>query len=290
MAQPTAMRILHTLAFIASTIFASAQTVNTVQNGNWDAPSTWSCNCVPAPSSSLVIMHSVQLLGDLNMLYPQVQVTNTGEIMTTFPVNVINDGNFIMEGHVFFQGSFINLALVDITGFFEVAGVFHTDGNLVMDGGVLQVEGNFINLASVDGTGSICVIDSTTNEGDISGTVDICDASPTVFTAPFVDENTGTIAGTVTYCSNSACATGIMDGLLARITFGPNPADDRVQLGGLLAGASYVIIDATGRTCALGSISSDRAEVDVTALVSGAYRLQVRTADGSRTLPFLIVR
>lgn len=285
------MRILQTLSFISTAILASAQTVNTVQNGDWFAASTWSCNCIPAASSSPVIMHSVTLNSDLFFSFPQTQVTSTGEITTPFPVNVMFGGVFIMEGHVFIAGTVSNAGgTLDIVGFFEVAGNFSNNGDLVMDGGVLQVEGNFINLASVDGTGSICVIDSTTNEGDISGTVDICDASPTVFTAPFIDENTGTIAGTVTYCSNSACATGIMDGSLARISLGPNPANDRVQLHGLLAGSTYLIIDATGRTCTLGSASSDRTEVDVTALASGAYRVQVRTADGSRTLPFLIVR
>lgn len=282
------MRSFSTLILAALFGTSSAQTVNTVQNGDWDAPSTWSCNCIPTPNSSLVIMHSVQLLGDLNMGFPQVQVTSTGEIMTTFPVNVINDGNFIMEGHVFFQGTFINLALVDITGFFEVAGVFHTDGDLVMDGGVLQVEGDFTNTAAVSGIGSICVYDITTNEGTISGTVDICDFTPTTAIAPIVDANTGTIEATVTYCTNSACAAGIAGSELMQVSISVVAGGDGVVLNGLPIGAVVTVVDALGHTCTEQRTSTARMELDAASFAGGAYRVVVRSSDAVRSMLFIL--
>ena len=233
-------------------------------------------------------MHSVQMLGDLNMGFPQVQVTSAGEIVTTFPVNVINDGNFIMEGHVFFQGTFINLALVDITGFFEIAGVFHTDGDLVMDGGVLQVEGNFTNMAAVSGTGSICVYDITANEGTISGTVDICDFTPTTTTAPIVDANSGTIAPTVTYCTNSACATGIAGSALMLVSMLAEAGGDGVVLNGLPIGAVVTVVDALGHICKEQRTSTARMELDATSFAGGVYRLMVRSDDAVRAMPLLL--
>lgn len=285
------MRAFSTALIVILINTTSAQTVNTVQNGDWNSPSTWSCNCVPAAGNSLVILHSVTLTNDLVFAFPQTQVTSTGEITTPFPVNVILGGVFIMEGHVFIAGTVNNAGgTLDIVGFFEVAGNFSSDGDLIMDGGILQVEGNFTNYLAVSGEGSICVVDITSNQGTITGTVDICDATPTTTTAPIVDDNSGTIAPTVTYCSNSACMTGIDDAVLARLTVQQDVAGERLIVSQIPAGSTLAIIDASGRTCIIRSGSADRMVIDSSPLAGGLYHVVVRSAGAVRTMPLVIVR
>ena len=276
------------LALLAST--AHAQTVNTVQDGAWNAPGTWSCNCVPGATASVVVMHSVQLLGDLTLTGPQLQVTSTGEITTSFPVTLTLSGVCIIEGHVFISGWVNNIGLLDITGLFEVAGDFTSDGQVLIDGGTLIVEGDFTNYSTITGDGSICVGDSTVNQGTISGPLDLCDQSPTVSSPPFLDENTGEVENTVTFCTNSACVVGIADHFASAISIAPNPANESVQLVGLATGDLISVIDATGRTCMLKRSTSDRTHMDVSALSVGSYRIRVGPGTGVRVLPLLIVR
>ncbi len=276
------------LAILAST--AQAQTVNTVQNGAWSAPATWSCNCVPVSTASLVVMHSVELLGDLTITNPQVQVTSTGEITTSFPVTLTLNGVFIMEGHVFISGWVYNYSLLDVTGLFEVAGDFISDGQVQMDGGTLIVEGGLTNYSSITGDGSICVVDSTVNHGSITGPLDFCDQSPTVGTPPFLDVNTGTVGSAVTFCTNSSCITGIADHAVQVIALAPNPASDRMTIFGTVAGDAITVVDASGRQGLRMKATADRTELDLAAMANGAYRVIVRSRAAVRALPLIIAR
>jgi hypothetical protein len=273
------MRNIPTLLALAVSTSLYAQTVVTVQNGAWSDPATWDCSCVPAPGNSLVIMHSVQILGDLTFSFPQVQVTTTGEITMSFPGTVQLGGTFIIEGHVILIGTITNVGgTIDVPGFFEVVGVFTNDGDLIMDGGLMQVEGDFINTLGVSGDGGICVYDSTDNQGTITGTVDICDATPTTAVPPIVDANSGTIAGTVTYCQGGLCGwSGIGGvGLGALPVLYPVPSSGVVWIKGLPAiDLELTVRDAIGRaTHRLRTLGAE--QVPLPLLPDGPFTVEVR--------------
>lgn len=284
------MRIFPVLLLLFAPSLIRAQVIATVQNGPWTNPSTWDCNCVPAPGDSLVITHSVEITGDLTFSFPQVQVTTTGELTMSFPATVILGGTFIIEGHVLLMGWISNAGgSIDVSGSFELIGVFSTDGDIVMDGGTMQVEGDLINYMSISGDGSICVYDSTNNQGTITGTVDICDATPTTSTAPIVDLNSGTIAGTVTYCTNSACAfAGVEEAWADAVTAYPNPAGRTMTVSGLGGIKGLLLVrDATGRAVHELRLTGLEGGVQITAPAAGIFSLEIRTAVGSKSLKLI---
>jgi hypothetical protein len=195
-----------------------------------------------------------------------------------------------MEGHMFLQGNVLSQGgTISVSGTLEVVGSFVNNGELIMDGGFFQVEGDLQNILLIDGDGSICVYDSTNNEGSINGTVDICDATPTTSIAPIVDQNTGTIAGTVTYCTNSVCSfAGIEDHAQDRIGVYPDPAASggSIRLTGDLRDLrSIALVDATGRTAQAWKPSD---ELQLKALDPGTYVLILQRADRQQLLPLVI--
>jgi hypothetical protein len=115
---------------------------------------------------------------------------------------------------------------------FEMTGTLVNNGQVVMDGGSMIIEGDLLNNQSIGGNGGICVYLSTNNVGSIGGTVDICDFSPTTTAPPILDMNSGTVAGTVTYCTNSVCSpVGLGEATLGQeISVIQNPAVDHAVL------------------------------------------------------------
>ena len=276
------------LAFLLLPTVASAQIITTVQNGYWTDPATWSCGCVPGAGTTLEIMHSVEIASDLTFTFNQVHVTTSGEITMMFPAMILIGGTFTMEGHTLLIGDIRNVGgTINVFGYFEAIGTFLNDGELIMDGGVLQVEGNLVNTLLIDGIGSICVYDTTDNQSTIAGSVDICDATPTTSTTPIVDYNSGTIAGTVTYCTNSACGfAGIVEDPLGAMALEPNPVRDHLYIVGMPPDTRSIDLrDAVGRLirhCAIGS------RIGVRDLEPGGYNLSISTATSVRTLRFIV--
>ncbi|MEO8068194.1 MAG: hypothetical protein ABI599_10930 [Flavobacteriales bacterium] len=253
------MRSYYALPFLLLATSAKAQIVTTVQDGPWTSPSTWSCGCVPAAPSSLVIMHNVGVFGSLVLDEPQVQVASTGSINMSFPDMVLISTAFIMQGHVFFQGTVTMAGLVDVSGLFEVTGMLVNNGQLTLSGGSMIIEGDLLNNQQISGNGSICVYLFTNNVGAINGAVDICDFSPTTTTPPILDANTGTVAGTVTYCTNSACGLSGVDNAaeLSHILVSPNPAVDQAVVE--LPGQGIVrgeLVSMDGRVMEAGILST----------------------------------
>lgn len=265
-----------------------AQTIVSAQNGYWTDPTTWDCGCIPGAGTTLEIIHSVEITSNLTFTFNQVHVTPTGEITMTFPAVILIGGTFTMEGHTLLIGDIRNVGgTINVFGYFEAIGTFLNDGELIMDGGVMQVEGNLVNTLLIDGVGSICVYDTTDNQSTIDGTVDICDATPTTSTAPIVDYNSGTIAGTVTYCTNSACGfAGIAEAGMSTITLAPNPVGDRLRIAGLPADArTFIVRDASGRTV-MTTVATEA--IDLGGLVPGSYALTIRCVTGERSFRLIV--
>ncbi|MFZ1686698.1 MAG: hypothetical protein WAU70_04715 [Flavobacteriales bacterium] len=270
------MRPRYALPFLLLTTFANAQVVTTVQDGPWTSPSTWSCGCVPAAPSSLVIMHNVGVFGSLLLDEPQVQVASSGSITMSFPDMVLISTAFSVQGHVFFQGTVTMAGLADVSGLFEVTGTLVNNGLLMLSGGSMIIEGDLLNNQQIDGNGSICVYLFTNNAGAINGAVDICDFSPTTPIPPIVDTNTGTVANTVTFCTNSVCAfSGLGYGAdLNNISVSPNPATD------------HAVVELPAQRIAHGELVSMDGRMVGTRIMSSGDRLLVEHpgADGSYLL------
>lgn len=280
------MKQLFALAlFVPFTL--NAQVVTSVQNGFWTAPTTWSCNCVPTAANTVLVEHSVELSGNTVFDHPQLNVSTGGEIHMAFPADVTFAGGIVvMEGHMLLIGEIDNAgALITVSGFFEAIGQFNNDGDLFMDQGLMQVEGDLSNFDSIDGDGAICVYDTTDISGSITGTVDICDGTPTTATPPIVDVNTGSIAGTVTYCQSGQCAWSgsVGEGAGAAPMLVPVPSDGPVAVIGLPAGDQAIVVrDAIGRAI-LTLRSNGSRRVDIPCLPPGAFTVEV-VSNSARTV------
>ena len=286
------MRYVLAACFLAITSAGYAQTVVSAQNGPWLSPSTWDCACVPDFSQNVVIMHSVEINSALLLGHQQVQVTSVGEITMSFPETVSFNTVLINEGHVLVMGDILNQGLFNNAGFAEFIGTVLNDGSIISNAGaVMQIEGDFLNQDLLQGEGAVCVTDQTDNQGTISGTIDLCDWTPTVNMPPFIDLNSGTVESGVTFCQNSPCASGVHEAFGLGIGASPSLAQDEVVLTGLPPGVAVVLMDAVGRVALPARMAvSDRMELALSSLPAGAFRVVVRGAAGQRVLPFVIAR
>jgi hypothetical protein len=137
----------------------------------------------------------------------------------------------------------------------------------------------------------MCVVDTTENEGTISGTIDFCDWTPTVSTPPFIDYSPGTVESSVTFCQNSPCATGLTEVFGPSLALMPPIASDQTLLCGIPTNASVRVVDGTGRT-ALPAFrpATDLSELSLSLLAPGIYRVVVTSSAGQRALPLVIAR
>ncbi len=237
-------------------------------------------------------MHSVEINSALLLGHQQVQVTSVGEITMSFPETISFNTVLINEGHVLVMGDILNQGLFNNAGFTEFIGTVVNSGSIISDAGaVMQIEGDFINQDLLQGEGAVCVTDQTDNQGTISGTIDICDWTPTVNMPPFIDLNTGTVESGITFCQNSPCASGVHEGFGVGIGASPTVAMDEVLLTGLPPGVAVLLMDAVGRVVLPARMAAtDRMELGLSSLPTGAYRMVVRGAAGQRVLPLVIAR
>ncbi|MBP7389563.1 MAG: PKD domain-containing protein [Chitinophagales bacterium] len=117
--------------------------------------------------------------------------TNTGFL--TGAHSLLNTGRFVnaVGGNVQLGGSFKN-----------IDSLYH-DAAFINDG-VLQVDSDWYNADTVaGGFGSFTVALLSGNSGRMNGSFDFCDLTPPA-SAPFVDNNTGTISPQITWCTPQA--------------------------------------------------------------------------------------
>lgn len=147
--------------------------------GNWNDSSIWDCNCIPTSANDVILDfgHQIDLTG---FAYAKSVTINDGAAITcydTMSVLTIEE-DFVMY---------------DCDGWYD---------------GIIHIGQDFKLLTSVGGIsgqyGRFCVADSTISGANITGTLDICDLSPTSAT---LDVNTGTIQPSVTFCTSGVCPT-----------------------------------------------------------------------------------
>lgn len=162
------MRHLVGPLLIVSGFTCEAQPVFSAQNGFWDQPSTWDCECVPSIGHLVAITHSVEIAGDLLIASQTVQIMAGGELRMSFPANITLNTNLSNAGHMLLMGNIDNTQYFNNWGFAEFIGQFNNLG-LITPHAVeaMQVEGNFNNGpgATLIGEGAVCVTDLTVNMG-----------------------------------------------------------------------------------------------------------------------------
>lgn len=157
--------------------------------------------------------------------------TNTSNMDFTDMTNIgtFNNQDTLMGvGSVTNIGNFNNQAgaYFDLTVSFLNTDIVNNNATLTVDGR-LEVGDSFYNFDIVNGTapGSIEVADTSYNSGSMNGTFDFCDLTPPA-SSPYIDINTGSVAGTITYCT----WTGIEEIDEESVSFYPNPTTSLINI------------------------------------------------------------
>lgn len=273
------------LALLAvPSLTAYAQVVTSVQDGAWSDPATWDCTCVPSMTSSVVVLHHVTLSAGL-AFGPSLTIAPGGHIEKNAPgyVGCLQPCSLNVAG-LFSSTGYLALGTpVELSGTITAFDVYFA-GNVTMTGGTVQVTGNFTTAAgmTVDGYGQICAGDSTNIQGPLTGTIDICDQTPTTLNPPYVDGGASFVGPGITFCQGQACTSGT--GSLEEA-----PGYDVVFVGRdyLINGPvrEVMLTDIGGRQCEVRTtVSSGSTKVEPRTAAPGLYVLSFRTADGWRSL------
>ena len=234
------MKKLFPLLSLLFSVPAQAQFITSVQNGSWGDTATWSCACIPPLGENVTIAHEVVIDGSLNLTHPHIYVTAAGDLSTITPAtynlnaDLQNSGHILLMGEITIQGYFTNYTTA------EFVGTVNNEGTVVNGTAALfRVEGDLDNQYVIQGGGSVCVSGLTANEGTLVG-VDFCDGSPTTTIPPIIDDNTGIVLETVTFCENGGCVVGIPAHLSAPVTLSPAGAPGSFMLSGIPAGTASI--------------------------------------------------
>lgn len=283
-------RLSTVLAASAAIVTLQGQVITSVQDGAWSDPATWDCNCVPPVPAEMVVMHNVDLSGGLSFS-PSLTILASGQLQQISPGYIYSQGPMIVAGTLSSPGYLAPGCPVILSGSI-LAESLYLGGGMQMMGGFVQVSGNFTQAAgaTVDGDGQICVGDSSNIQGPLTGTIDLCDLTPTTTVPPFVDGGASFVGPNITFCQGAACAMGVQDRAVGLELSGyPVPAINELTVSGVFKGSVEVrVLDA------LGSVSSvrwerrdDRMTLHIEDLVPGLYLVQVRNAGRSGVLRFV---
>lgn len=277
------------LCFLLAPVLVLAQgTTTSVQDGDWDDPATWDCGCVPEVDNAIVI-HEVRIAGN-TFLMQRVHVMPVGSLVMDdyFSVvimdTVINDGLMELIGDIDVDWALLNNATILIEG------VMHNDGAIVLGGPSASIVlDNIGNYDTIEGEGRICVAEYSENTGTIHGLIDFCDLTPTSASPPFIDANSGSVAGSVTFCTVGSCGP---QSVRANASFysplGPNPAIDHLRID-ITSRSIVTLRDALGRAV-LSRSASQPLMLDVSMLPPGIYTVAIAMGTSETVRRVVIAR
>ena len=282
------------LLSIAATgcLFAEAQITYSVQDGDWSDPATWDCNCIPEVHNAEVL-HQVRIAGN-TFLMQRVHVTPVGSLFMDeyFSVvimdTVINDGLMDLIGDIDVDWAIINNSTVHIEG------VMHIDGVLTMGGPDAALTLDDIgNYDTIEGEGRICVTGFSESTGTIQGEIDFCDLTPTVSSPPFIDMNSGTVMGSVTFCAEGGCGPNPVADLqhtLFGVRIYPIPTQDWLTIEAP-AQARITLLDGSGcEVLSAFAPQSGRSTLSISSIPSGVYVAEVRDGTARQRIRVVIAR
>lgn len=156
-----------------------------------------------------------------------------------------------------------------------------------MQGGSIHA-GHFRNQGWADGPGTLCIADSAENLGILHPGLTICDATPTSFTWPYLDLNTGTVDPGVLVCPQGSCTVGGVEPP-RRSEIRMIQANGWCGVTGLPEGRVEAALFETGGrrlACALTGTGPTR-ELIVPMNSGGVHVLRVTTTNGTHALRFM---
>lgn len=246
-------------------------------------------------------------IDQLDSLLTEGTFTNTGDLMAgnflntgTFtnsgPIasdSVGNTGTFNATGSYMFTNAFGNSGTFTMSneGFMDVYNNWFNIGDFTLgagltifahedfyngdslgglanlhNNGIIEVGNDFFNGFNVDGSGNFCVANDSYNIGALTGTFDFCDNTGIDF-----DWNSGSIAGTITYCS-PGCYVSVEESENFVIEIYPNPSGGILQISGIKA-STFTIFDLSGKTVMNGKVINQT--LDLNNLENGSYILEL---------------
>lgn len=212
---------------------------------------------------------------------------NTGEMTSTNDVTAgffASSGDYTNTGIMYVSGHMANWEIFDNggTGYIHVDGDFWNGDSVsniahFTNDGFLRVMNDWYNTDTIIGVGVMCVGNVSINGDYLGGTQDFCDQ-----TGGGVDINTGTIAGTVSFCTGN-CFLSIDEQLeLVDMVVAPNPANDQFTITAKKHMTDVVILDAMGREVSLEvDLTGNGAVINRSGVESGVYFIRVGFSDGT---------
>ena len=193
-----------------------------------------------------------------------------------FDGNLVNSGEFSVVGNLTSTDTLIN----NTGGIISIGDSLLTDISALNNGDITCV--NWINMGVASGTnGKYCISDVLFNTGDITGNIDICDATPN----GMFDFNVGSIASSVTHCTAGPCAvpTGVNDENKEKISVSiyPNPAitDFTVSINSLFEQPmTFLLYNVMGEELLRReNIKQNEVIIKTTGIESGIYFYKLET-------------
>ncbi len=212
---------------------------------------------------------------------------NYGQI--TASDKIAQSGNFNNE-----PGGYINAGILTTSDNFD-----NKAGSIIVLSDSLIVSATLINNGDISAshlfnaldisgvTGKFCIANCFINGGNITGTVDLCDATPNNM---FCDINAGTIASSVTYCAAGACQTVSVEQIFIDDNFGvyPNPSSGKFFLNEKILNADVRIFSADGKIVKSENNVSELSVLDLSNLQKGIYFLKISDSGKTRTQKLLV--
>jgi len=301
----------------------SAQRVLLYPCGKFDNSGNVSCTTLHMDGDTLLNTGMLHLADSL-LGWPYVDIINHGDLAAEHIFGFLNHGNFGTEsfqsafcvgynnhGSLSVDSTLICLVFLNnaIDGSIYVdslvvlssiwnEGTVHcrtfvhgynsgpTDSQIYTSGVLLTDD--FYNgpLGNISGNGDICIAEHSENHGFLSIPLGVCDATPTMSVAPFLDVNTGTFGFGVGNCANTICATvgSTEPQVSGDLVIKPNPASDLASLDLSFLARSAHRIEVVGAYGSLVNVLSGPFGTVVTIrradLHTGLYHVIVRDMSG----------
>lgn len=294
------------LVLLLGTIEVSSQVTRiSIANGSWNNPATWSPAGVPTLADDSIIINT-DVTFSQNIYDGQAMFrVNAGASLTDTGNDTAVFGGDRLVVNGYFSVATLVVGMNDsatISGVCQVGSDVSQGGTFIMQPGgqlcvgqQLSTSDDFINNGSVATTnwfngatvtgngGKFCIANYFINSDAISGTIDICDATPNT---PF-DVNAGTISGSVTYCTVGPCSLCPVPNGITDFNYGeslkifPNPFSDQTQIQfnpaiiNANADLVFVLYDVNGKAVKKERIYTSTIFIDRENLADGIYFYQL---------------
>ena len=157
-----------------------SQVANSVANGNWTNPFTWSCTCVPTPGATVTINHNVTMNTSFGYTSGSITINSGGSLVTDISGRDlwVNGGGFSNNGNLDVHflltstGNFSNAGTITARAFsnfinFTNTGTFQNIDSM-NNAAILINSGSFLNIDSITNNGTftnngVCTINQFTN-------------------------------------------------------------------------------------------------------------------------------